>query len=104
MSESRFKFVVGAVCITLIAVIAIWRFSEPKLYSSKSTKNDSKLGEYVYVDRREMLHTDRKCSKLNYKGMTSNRISCSDLVGHYFKYICPNCVSDKQYEQIISSQ
>ena len=97
MSDSRFKFLVVAVWVSLISIVAIWRFSEPKL-STKSTRNDSKLGEYVYVDRRELLHTDRKCSKLNYKGMTSERIPLNQL--GYYKNICPNCVSDKQYEQL----
>lgn len=103
MTDTRFKFLVISICITVLGIVGIWRFSNPNLYKSISLKQSDKLGEYVYLDRYSQLHSDRKCSKLKFKGMTSERIPVNDLSKVSYKNICSNCVSDKQYESIIES-
>lgn len=102
MAVSRFKFLVVSVCITLIAIVAIWRFSNPVLYKKSS---ETKLGKYVYWETpRDVLHTDRNCKKLSYKGIVAERIELMDL--HNARYqpdFCNVCVSDKDYEKLLKN-
>lgn len=97
INDTRFKWLTACIAITIIAVVAIWRFSEPK---SEAVKTTDKTGDYVYLDKTGLLHTDRKCSRLNYKWMTSERIKVRDLPSLTIENnkICPKCVSDRQYE------
>lgn len=58
------------------------------------------LPEYVYIDRMNIIHCNRKCSRLNYKGMKSERCKVYDLeVGRDYSF-CPKCVGDISYEYL----
>ena len=66
-------------------------------------KYDSKtsLGEYIYIDTRNIIHVSRRCPKLNYKMLKSERVKVSDFYNDGYSY-CPYCVSDDDYEAIES--
>lgn len=100
MSDSRFKFLVVSVCVTLIAIVALWRFSNPVFYK---TSSDTKVGKYVYWEnRRDVLHTDRKCKKLSYKGVDAERVELAELSkAQYIPDFCNICISDKDYEKLL---
>ena len=106
MSDKRYKWLLIFASITCVIVAFIWKY--PDAVKANATK-DTKLGEYVYVDPRSIIHVNRKCSKLNYKGWKSKRITIDDMY-HYFKdtpmsdiSFCPHCVNDKDYESILIS-
>lgn len=106
MSDNRFKWLLVITSLTCIIVASIWK--HPEVVKANTT-NDNKLGEYVYVDPRSIIHVSRKCSKLNYKGWKSKRIKIDDIYYFYkdtpIKDIsfCPHCVSDEDYEKLIDS-
>lgn len=110
MSNKRYYILLLVCSLTAIIVAAIWKY--PDIVKAKSTRDD-KLGEYVYLDRYNVVHGSRKCSRLNYKANRSERIRIDDLSRlDGYKYdrsrldgverqsikICPKCVSDKDYE------
>lgn len=106
MSDYRYKWLLIVASLTCIIVAFIWKY--PDAVKANATK-DAKLGEYVYVDTRSTIHVNRKCSKLNYKGWKSKRITIDDMY-LYFKdtpmndiSCCPHCVNDKDYEAILNS-
>lgn len=99
MSDKRYFWTLVVACLTIVMVAAIWRY--PEAVKASSAARDAKPGEYVYVDALEILHADRKCSRLNYKGMTCIRIKREDLHPHNYSSICPKCMSDKEYEVIV---
>lgn len=100
MSNKRYILLVLVSAITVIIVAAIWKY--PDAVKAQS-KRDEKLGEYVYVDRLNIIHVARKCPKLNYKGFKSERIKVDEMYlldNEESRPItfCPNCVSDKDYD------
>lgn len=106
MSDSRYKWTLVVCCITAIAIAFIWKFTD--VIKADGAK-DAKLGEYIYVDDDYgIIHSSRKCSRLNQKGMGSRRLKLDDMY-YFFKdtpvreiSFCPKCVSDKDYEKIIN--
>ena len=64
--------------------------------------NKSELGEYVYVDNSSILHSKRDCKNIAvYRGAKPVSIlSLSELTSSDWQYICPECVTDKIYEQL----
>lgn len=106
MTDKRFRWLLVAASLTCIIVAFIWKY--PDAVKANAEK-DAKLGEYVYIDPRSKVHASRKCPKLNYKGWKSKRIKIDDMF-NFFKStpleeisFCPHCVSDKDYESIIST-
>lgn len=103
MSDKEFKKLLIVSSLTCIIVAFIWKYPEAvKVHATK----DTKLGEYVYIDPRSIIHVNRKCSKLNYKGWKSERVK-RDSLKKIFKEtsnskitFCPQCVNDKNYELI----
>lgn len=79
------------------ATLAIQHFTPSE---EKTEKDSPETTEYIYVDYMGIIHTDRKCSRLNYKGMRSERYKLSDISATYDQSFCPKCVSDKEYEAI----
>lgn len=96
MSDKRFMQLLIAACITTVIVAFIWKL--PDAMNAQS-KMQTKLGDYVYVDRLQIVHVSRKCQRLNYKGFRSRRIKVAELK-HLNGEVsfCPYCVSDKDYE------
>ncbi|MDE6276860.1 MAG: hypothetical protein K2M06_02010 [Muribaculaceae bacterium] len=108
MTDKRFKWVLTAASLTVIAVAFIWKYPEAaKAHASR----DARLGEYVYYDPiRQTIHIDRKCKILNRRGSKCERIEISHIVdwreesdNTIINNICPNCISDKDYELIMST-
>lgn len=60
------------------------------------------LGKYVYVDNSSILHSKRDCKKIAvYRGAKPVSIlSLSELTSNDWQYICPECVTDKIFEQL----
>lgn len=105
MTDKRFKWLLIVCSLTCIIVTFIWKFPETV---KANAKRDERLGDYVYVDSRSIIHVSRKCPKLNYKGMKSTRNKAEDLF-FYFKStpihditFCPQCVNDEDYEILIN--
>ncbi len=100
MTYRRFKWlsgciVAGIVVVTIAGMLIFSHHSRPA-----SSRKQDKIGEYVYIDRLGILHANRKCSRLNYKGMTSYRLRVSEGYSHDRELICPKCVSDEMYEAL----
>lgn len=85
--------------VAIIAIAAMIIFSPDK--SGRTTRSNKHVGEYVYVDRYDILHVDRKCSRLNYKGMESGRIK-TQKINLSNVTLCPKCVSDDNYEELLN--
>lgn len=100
MNDTRFKFLVTVVAIVFTAIAAMYFFSPDK--SSRRTQRDKSLGEYVYIDGMNIVHIDRKCSRLNYKGMRSERVRVSDFAPSEYELYCPKCVDDQNFEKLTS--
>lgn len=102
MSDNRFKLLLIVASLTTIIVAAIWKYPDAiKAHENRQVK----LGEYVYIDPRNIIHVSRKCPKLNYKGFKSERVRTEDikrsvLGGNEDFSFCPHCVSDKDYEEL----
>lgn len=97
MSNKRYIQLLIAACITTIIVAFIWKLPDAMKASSTT---QTKLGEYVYVDDMNIVHVSRRCSRLNYKGMESDRVKVKDLHKETGVSYCPKCVSDKDYETL----
>lgn len=96
MSDKRYIQLLIAACITTIIVAFIWKLPDAMTAQSKM---QTRLGDYVYVDRLQIVHVSRKCPRLNYKGFKSRRIKVEELKHQNGEVsFCPNCVSDKDYE------
>lgn len=93
--------------LTCIIIAFIWKY--PEIVKASSNRIDNKLGEYIYVDPRNIVHVSRKCSKLNYKGWKTKRIKIDDMFFFYQDTpigdisFCPHCVNDNDYETILES-
>lgn len=99
MSDTRFKWLVTAGSITLVAIAAMIIFRPRE--SSRRDYDQSRLGEYVYVDRSKTVHADRKCRRLNYKYVHSERIPLDSFRWQPSDMdVCPLCVSDADYLSI----
>ena len=98
MTDKRFKWLLIAASLTIFAVAFIWKY--PEIAKAHASRDDARLGEYVYVDAHDVVHIDRKCSRLNYKGMRSERVKRESLHRSYDTTFCSKCVSDKDYEEL----
>lgn len=97
MTDARFKWLTGCLTVVVIAVAAMVVFSPGK--SDRTPRNNKHVGEYVYVDRYGILHVDRKCSRLHYNGMESDRIE-TQKVNLNNVTTCLKCVSDENYKEL----
>ena len=95
--DKRFLWLLIASCVTTVLVAFIWKL--PDAMRAASTM-PTKLGEYVYVDDMNIVHVSRRCPRLNYKGMESDRVKVSELHKETAVSYCPKCVSDKDYETL----
>ena len=100
MTDTRFKWLSGCVTVAVIAIAGMIIFSPGK--SRSSARSERGVGEYVYVDDYGIVHADRKCTRLNYKGMTSERVRVVDFRKNNGLDVCAKCVSDKAYEQLMN--
>lgn len=92
MSDTKFKWIVSAIVIVVISVTLIVRLTP----TEKARKSSPVVGEYVYIDNIDFVHVDRKCKKLNYKGLRSKRVPVDEADLRGLNY-CPYCVSDEDY-------
>ena len=60
------------------------------------------LGEYVYIDGSKTLHMDKKCRSIAVfrKASPVSLHKSSSIIKGEWDYICPKCVSDKNYKMI----
>ena len=82
------------ICITLALFVVVW------IYYSLPQKG---LGKYVYIDEQEILHASNECKNITkIHGATPVKVySKNDLTQNIWTKVCPNCVSDKIYEQVM---
>lgn len=62
-----------------------------------------KLGEYIYVDAAEILHTDRECScicKFNSGTAPITRYSVKGVRRGLWQHVCSVCVTDECFDKI----
>lgn len=97
MTDKRFLWLLIVLCVTAVLVAFIWKL--PDAMKASSTM-PTKLGEYVYVDDMGIVHVSRRCTRLNYKGVCSDRVRVSNLRNEENVTYCPKCVSDKDYEKL----
>ena len=98
ISDTRFKWIDSATSIVIIAIAGMIIFRPAT--ESRQKQSGPKVGEYVYIDDRGIVHVNRKCSRLNYKGMTSHRERTSEFVADVDNSLCPKCVSDEDFEML----
>ena len=61
------------------------------------------LGEYVYVDAAQILHTDRECScicKFKSGAAPLTRYSVKAITNELWQAVCSECVTDECYDEI----
>lgn len=100
MTDTRFKWLIIAGSVTIVLVTALICF--PKIYRTvhKSESRRAEKSEYVFVDGYGILHTNPKCTRLNYKGLPSGRIKKDALTQFDYDTFCPKCVSSEDYERL----
>ena len=83
------------IVITILAIV--WLVVFLVHHSSKS-----ELGEYVYVDDYNILHTDRNCEHIaNIHGAKPITIySLHEIEGDKWNHVCSKCVNDNNYKKI----
>lgn len=100
MTDKRFKWIVVASSIVAVLIAAMIILPGKIKVPRNSSKEKTELGEYIYIDRMDKVHTNRKSPKLNYKGMKSTRYTVEKFYPNADITFCPYCVSDKQYEML----
>lgn len=96
MSDTRFKWAISVAAITCVAITAIVCL----LPRDVRRQPQSQPREYVYVDAFSIVHADRKCSRLNYKGIHSERVPFKKIRSMDVASFCPKCVSDDDYKML----
>lgn len=77
-----------------------------KNVSQENNEAERRLGKYVYIDRNDCLHANRKCSLLCHYGEGDKKVvgmlfvNVKQLDSAYFRYYCPRCVTEKIYEEL----
>lgn len=73
----------------------------------ETQKEESKLGEFVYIDKSKCLHTDKKCMNLldlSDDGANKNYqvkfVGTNKLCPNDFGSICSYCVSDETFKEL----
>lgn len=82
------------ICIAVVLYAVVW------VYYSLPKKG---LGTYVYVDAQEILHCNNECKNITkVHGATPVRVyEKNDLTPNLWRAVCPQCVNDKIYGQIM---
>lgn len=98
------RVAIGLLLVALGAggALAFQYYFDSSKVDGKGNGGENNKSEYVYVDRNDIIHTDRKCSRLNYKGMRSTRHRISGFWISQYNSFCPKCVSDEEYERLKS--
>ena len=100
MNDVRFKWITGCTTIAVISIAAMILLP-PKRSASRQARQ-KEVGEYVYLEKyRNVIHVDRKCKRLNYKGVESTRIPKEEV--REDASFCPNCVDDASYKELTNS-
>ncbi len=100
MSDNRFKFQTVVAAMVILLIFGMYFFVSRN--SMPCPEKSKKSAEYVYVDMYDIIHADRKCSRLNYKGMKCDRIKISVIdIGNDSQF-CSKCVSDKAFDSLMS--
>lgn len=93
-------FILGIGMGVCLAILVQKQVSLPSSNPTEAEAEGSVLPEYVYVDRMNIIHCNRKCSRLNYKGMRSERCKVYNLEAGRDYSFCPKCVGDISYEYL----
>ncbi len=105
MKANRLRRVIIGLLLVALGVggaLAFQYYFDSSKVDGKGNRHENDKSEYVYVDRNDIIHADRKCSRLNYKGMRSTRHKISDFRISQYNSFCPKCVSDEEYERLKS--
>ena len=88
----------------ILVAVCVLGCSETK---NETQKEESKLGEFVYIDKSKCLHTDKKCMNLldfSDDGTNHNYqvkfINTNKLRPNNFGFICSYCVSDETFKEL----
>ncbi|WP_300613945.1 MULTISPECIES: hypothetical protein [Muribaculaceae] len=98
MTDTRFKWLSGCVTVAVIAIAAMIIYKPQG--SMTAADDSSNLGEYIYIDEDNIVHTDSGCSRLNNKDMTFYRERLSEYVAEPDNRVCRECVSDEDFKKI----
>lgn len=110
MTDSRFKFLVITIAVTVVFIVFIWKFDDV-LKDWFYEKGKSQINKYVYYDPlHKTLHANRKCIFLN----SYNKIERVELDGIVewrdrnlcnttIENFCSHCIDDENYELIFQS-
>lgn len=96
MTDTRFKWIVVAASVVTIVIAAMVIF-RPSIRKEKPREKKPTKLEYVYLQTFPgVIHSDRKCKRLNYKNVASERMNPEEIHGDYT--FCPYCVDDETYK------
>lgn len=101
MSESKFKWMMIAICVVALSASCAYIFRNAYTTSKHtSTTHHRGVGEYCYIDSRNIVHLDLTCKKLNHISLTHKRVKPTELFdkGQRVESYCPACVDDEDYE------
>ena len=73
-----------------------------KKEEKNATKKSEEIGEYIYKETGGCVHIDRKCYKILIldDGSGIHPIKTYDITHKDIQYICPDCVSDENFEKL----
>lgn len=100
-NDTRFKWLCTCATIGIVVIVGLFLYRPAENDKREATDDKAPEHSYVYIDTRGTVHVDRKCSRLNYKGMKSERISIEEFLIKDSYDFCPKCVNDYEYEGLI---
>lgn len=102
MTDTRFKWLATCATVAVISIAGMIIFAgTPKKPSRQAKEHKPTIEQYYLIDRMGIVHADRKCRRLNYKGVTSRRIHIDEIKYQDRVSFCPNCVDDDTYNLIM---
>lgn len=101
INNTAVKWLTGCVTVAVVAVAGMIILAPEN--GRSPVRSEKGVGEYVYIDDYDIVHADRQCSRLNsYKWQPSWRKRTAEFQMGSDYTVCPKCVSDKAYEQIMN--
>lgn len=88
---------------SLIVMTLIVLFSGCNQHKTEETTSTDRIGNYLYVDSEDCIHTRRRCSALHSQFKALYRIDFVDtlyLRNDDFIWYCSHCVSERNYQKI----
>ncbi len=98
------KWILSFYAPLVLATVCVVGCSDTK---KETQKEEPELGEFVYIDKSNCLHTDKKCMNLldlsddgTNKNYQVKFVGTNKLCPNDFGSICSYCVSDETFKEL----